>query len=143
MSNLRDRAKVADSLVDWAFLTLAWNGTRARPSDIDGEIEQNYHWLTLEGKPLAHAWREGDAQFRTLKRKSELPEFCVMVLYLENPWAPTIQSVELVTPGMPFHHLRRPASNAEVLAWCSAWFLHTQCCRDAHRCPCTMADFVT
>jgi hypothetical protein len=142
VSNLRDRAKTADSLVDWEFLNPAWGGTRARPSDIDGEIEQNYHWLTLEGKRVGHRWNLDDAQFRTLKHKSELPEFCVMVLYVENPWAPTVRFVEVVAPGMPHHRELRAATNADVIAWCNLWWNHTRCCRDAHLCPHNMTDFV-
>lgn len=69
---IRDMDKFVDGVWDWGVLAGCFGNTRISPSDVDGEVERNGHFLTLEAKSpnagisdgqmrkLMHRVRRGD-----------------------------------------------------------------------------------
>lgn len=132
-ASIRDRALVAGQLWDWGWLQAAFAPTMARPSDLDGIIEQDGHLLVLEGKPDAYTWQEHNAQFRTLKTLSGKPGTSVLIVYGDPAAAPPqVHAAEVVIPLGPKHLPAEPATNDDVIRRVRRWFQHTHhCCHAA------------
>lgn len=116
--NLRDRDKYRDRAWDWAFLNDCWAG-RIRPTDVDGMVERNGHFLVLEAKPRGARINEGQSYtFTALARQ---PNTTILILYGD-----VNQPEEMSALGAFETRARQPCTVASVQSFCRRWFVHAE-----------------
>ncbi len=79
---IRDKDKFMARLWDWAILDGCFPGSRIRPTDVDGLVERNGHFLFIEAKGLGVDITTG--QEILFRRLSELPKVSVLILWGET-----------------------------------------------------------
>lgn len=76
---IRDMKAFIDSLWDWEILDGCFGIGRIRPSDLDGIVERNGHFLCFETKVLNTQVPLG--QYLTLKALVKIGFFTVMIIW--------------------------------------------------------------
>ena len=108
---IENREEYINNLWDWACLDGCFGQTKIRPTDIDGFVERNGHFLAIETKAPTATIPKG--QHITLDRLARLKEFTVLVV-----WG---------APGLPERIQQwgfppRPADLAEFRRTVAAWY---------------------
>lgn len=121
---IRDQAKKTESEWDYAFLEDCFS-RRIRPSDIDGIVERNGHFLVLEAKLPGGYVSEGQRiMLNELvrlphRRHAGRPAFTVVVFWGKCPRKGGAGVQEMQVWGDD--RGRQPATNDDLRAFCSMW----------------------
>lgn len=107
---LRNRDAYRDAAQDWVILEGCFGG-KIRPSDIDGIVERNGHFLVLEKKPSGYEFRGGQALL--FSRLSALPRFTVLILRGDGQDCESMQ-----VWGQP----TQPCTLEAIRDFCHAWY---------------------
>lgn len=118
---ITNKDKYRDAAWDWGILMDCFGDGNIRPSDIDGIVEKNHHFLFIEAKPRDKEIATGQAiLFQHLAR---LPRVTVLILW-GNVDDPTVmETVGLARP--------QSCSLEDVRHFCGVWYSHARACRMA------------
>ena len=108
---IQDRDKYRDAAWDWDILDGCFGKGKIRPSDIDGVVERNGHFLFLEAKPQGKEL--GTGQRILFERLAAKPDITVLVL-----WGEKEQPEEMWIVGFD----KQPCTLEDVRHYCRRWF---------------------
>lgn len=107
-------------LWDWAFLETCFEGTKIKPSDIDGMIEHNGHTLFIETKrPGVDIPKGQDIAFRSWQKDGNT----VIVLWGQ---ASQTEAIQVYWPTNETITYKTPCDNAKLINLVSRWFTYAR-----------------
>jgi len=116
---IRDPERFLAGLWDWGVFTGCFGKTRISPTDVDGLVEHNRHFLFLEAKPSKGSLTQG--QGITLRNLSRQPN-TTCVVFFGDPKEKTIERIIRMDNGVVSTVKDPPPSLETLKMLVTGWF---------------------
>lgn len=113
---IHDRDKYRDAAWDWGILDGCFGKGKIRPSDIDGVVERNGHFLFIEAKPPSKELSTG--QSILFERLAAKPDITVLIL-----WGEKEKPEEMWVVGFE----KQTCTLQGVRRFCRSWYTFANC----------------